>query len=126
MGFWRREVIEFALDYETRRQIEEILEWIAREPGNARPYYQLAQWRRTQGRREEALGLLLEAVRLDPGFGAAHAALTEMYAVAGDYAAAWRHARQAERAGARRAVELLIRHGVPEDRRSASEGGERH
>ncbi len=124
MGFWRREVIEFALDYETRRQIEEILEWIAREPGNSRPYYQLAQWRRTQGRREEALGLLLEAVRLDPGFGAAHAALAEMYAVAGDYAAAWRHARQAERAGQRRAVDLLLRHEVPEDRRRASEGGD--
>lgn len=125
MDFWRKQVIEFALDYETRRQVEEILEWIVREPDNAQPYYQLAQWRRTQGRSEEALGLLLEAVRLDPDFGAAHVALAEMYAVAGDYRAAWRHARQAERGGERRAVELLLRHGVPEDRHSASEGGDR-
>jgi thioredoxin-like negative regulator of GroEL len=124
MGFWRREVIEFALDYETRRQIEEILEWIAWEPANAQPYYQLAQWRRTQGRREEARGLLLEAVRLDPGFGAAHTALAEMYAVAGDYEAAWRHARHAERAGDRRAVELLVRHKVPGGSRRESEGGD--
>ncbi|MCS6951859.1 MAG: tetratricopeptide repeat protein [Bryobacterales bacterium] len=114
MGFWRKEVIEFALDYETRRQIDELLEWIAREPHNAQPYYQLAQWRRTQGRQEEALGLLLHAVRLEPGFARAHTALTEIYAVAGDSAAAWRHARQAERAGDRRGVELLMRHNVPE------------
>lgn len=121
MGFWRKQVIEFALDYQTRRQIEEILAWIAREPDNAQPYYQLAQWRRTQGRREEALGLLLEAVRLDPGFGAAHVALTEMYAVAGDYAAAWRHARRAEQAGDRRGVALLMRYNVAETQREDGE-----
>jgi hypothetical protein len=61
---------------------------------------------------EEALGLLLEAVRLDSAFGDAHAALAEMYVLRDDYPAAWRHARLAEANGVPRAVEMLTRHGV--------------
>lgn len=114
MSFWRKGVIQPALDAETRRQMEEQLAWIAREPENARPYFHLAEFYRMEGCEEEALGLLLHAVHLDAGFAAAHAALAEMYAVRGDYPAAWRHARLAEKAGESRAVELLARHSVPE------------
>ena len=66
--------------------MEEQRAWIAREPANARPYYHLAQFYRMEGRQEEALGLLLEAVRLDESFAEAHAALAEIYAVREDYA----------------------------------------
>jgi len=111
---WRKELINPALDDETNRQIEEQRAWIAREPANSRPYYHLAQLYRVAYRQEEALGLLLEAVRLDPALAEAHAALTEIYAVRADYPAAWRHARLAEQAGERRALELLERYGVPE------------
>ena len=114
VGFWRKEVVEFALDQETRRQVREQLEWIAREPGNARPYYHLAQLYRMQWKADEGLALLLEAVRLDPGFAEAHAALTEIYAVREDYGAAWRHARAAEKGGIAAGVELLRRHGIGE------------
>lgn len=112
MGFWRKELIEFALDHETERHIAEQKEWIAREPGDARPWHHLALLYRMQGRGEEALGLLLECVRLDPSHGAAHVALAEMYAVAGDGASAWRHAVAAEEVGDGRGVELLRRYGV--------------
>jgi hypothetical protein len=61
---------------------------------------------------EEALGLLLEAVRLAPEFGDAHASLAEMYVLRDDYPAAWRHARLAEANGVPRAVEMLTRNGV--------------
>ena len=111
MSFWRKQ-LDFALDHETRRQIEEQRAWIAREPSNPRPYYHLAQFCRMEGRQEEALGLLLEAVRLDDGFAEAHVSLAEIYALCEDYAVAWRHARQAERSGDRRAVELLTRYEV--------------
>jgi thioredoxin-like negative regulator of GroEL len=114
MGFWRKEVIERALDRETDRHIAEQKEWIARDPSDARPWYHLALLYRMQGRAEEALGLLLECVRLDDGHAAAHVALAEMYAIAGDAAEAWRHARRAEQAGDARGVELLVRHGVAE------------
>lgn len=114
MSFWRDQVVGFALDHETRKHIEEQLAWIAREPSNARPYYHLAQLFRIEGRQDRALGLLLEAVRLDDGLAAAHVALAEIYAVRADYPAAWRHARRAESAGDPQAVELLHRHGVAE------------
>ena len=114
MNFWRDEVIEFALDHETRKHMEEQVAWIQREPTNARPYYHLAQFYRMNGKPQEALGLLLESVRLDPKFADPHAALAEMYAIAGDTAAAWRHARTAAGHGEMRAVEMLRRHRVPE------------
>jgi len=114
MSFWRDEVIQPALDAETQAQMREQVEWIAREPGNARPYYHLAQFYRMEGRQEEALGLLLEAVRLDETLAGAHTSLAQVYAVRGDYNSAWRHARAAERNGEMRAVEMLTRHGIGE------------
>ena len=114
MKFWRKEVIQPALDHETRKHMEEQAAWIAREPGNPRPYLHLAEFYRMEGRQDEALGLMLEAVRLDPAFAAAHAAMAEFYAVRADYRAAWRHARLAERGGESRAVELLKRYAVEE------------
>jgi cytochrome c-type biogenesis protein CcmH/NrfG len=110
MSFWRREVIDFALDHETRRHMEAQIAWIGREPSNPLPYYHLAQFYRMNGQAEKALGLLLEAVRLDGKSADAHAALAEMYAIAADMDAAWRHARLAEANGDPRAVELLQRY----------------
>jgi cytochrome c-type biogenesis protein CcmH/NrfG len=112
---WRKEVIDYALDRETRQQMDEQRAWIAREPANPRPYYHLAQFYRMEGRADEALALLLHAVELDPAFGDAHGALAEIYAVREDYAAAWRHARAAERHGRPGAVELLRKYEVKED-----------
>ena len=114
MSFWREKVIQAALDYETRLHMDEQRAWIQREPSNPRPYYHLAQFYRMESRPDEALGLLLEAVRLDAGMAEAHVSLTEIYAIREDYSAAWRHARVAEQAGDSAAVELLIRYGVPE------------
>ena len=114
MSFWRKEVIDYALDHETQRHIEEQRAWIAREPENAVPYRNLAQLYRIEGKQDEALGLLLESVRLAPEFADAHASLAEIYAVRGDMPAAWRHARVAEQNGEPRAVELLRRYGAAE------------
>ena len=114
MSFWRDEVIQRALDHETRLHMDEQREWIAREPANAKPYYHLAQFYRMEGRQDEALGLLLESVRLDPAFGDAHLSLTEIYAIRGDYPAAWRHARAAEANGNPTAIDLLQRYHTPE------------
>lgn len=112
VSFWRKEVIDFTLDRETRSHMQEQLDWIEREPTNAKPYYHLAQLYRMQWKQEQGLALLLEAVRLDEAFAEAHAALAEVYVVRQDYDAAWRHARAAEENGNRRAVELLERYGI--------------
>ena len=114
MSFWRKEVIDFALSHETRRQIEEQRVWIERDPSNPKPYYHLAQFYRMEGRHEEALALLLEAVHLDDSFAEAHVALAEIYAVREDYRAAWRHARRAQQSGDARAAEMLERYQAPE------------
>jgi len=114
MSFWRKEVIDPALDHETAAHVREQQEWIAREPQNPRPWYNLAQLYRMQWKQEEALALLLEAVRLDDTFADAHVALTEIYAVRDDYEAARRHASKAEEHGNPRGVELLRRHGISE------------
>jgi tetratricopeptide (TPR) repeat protein len=110
MSLWR-ESIDFALDHETRRQMDEQLAWIAREPANPKPYYHLAQFYRMNGRPDEALGLLLESVRLEPAFADAHASLAELYAIRGDYHAARRHAQIAADHGNPQALQLLERHG---------------
>lgn len=112
MSFWRKEVIDFALDRETATHIREQKGWIAREPLNPRPCYNLAQLYRIEQKQDEALALLLEAVRLDDACTDAHVALTEIYAVRADYAAAQRHALKAAEHGNPRGVELLRRHGV--------------
>lgn len=112
MSHWRKDLIDFALDHETRKHMEEQIAWIEREPANARPYYHLAQFYRMNGRQDDALGLLLEAVRLDPALAEAHASLTEVYAIRDDTRAAWRHAKLAEQHGVANGVELLTRHGV--------------
>jgi tetratricopeptide (TPR) repeat protein len=112
VGFWRKEVIQPALDQQTRRHQDEQRAWIAREPANPRPYFNLAQLYRMEARQDDALALLLEAVRLDDCFAEAHVSLAEIYAIRNDYPSAWRHARAAERSGDKRAVELLERHGV--------------
>jgi len=111
---WRKDVIDPALDCETAAHIREQKEWIAREPANPRPWYNLAQLYRLGQKQDEALALLLEAVRLDADCADAHAALAEIYAVRGDYPAALRHARKAGELGNPRAVEMLRRHGVDE------------
>ncbi len=113
MGLWK-ELVDSALDDETRNSEQEQLDWIAREPSNPHPYYHLGQLRRMQWKQEEGLALLLHAVHLDPGFAGAHAALAEVYAVGHDYAAAWRHARLAAQHGNDRGVHLLTRHSIEE------------
>ena len=113
MTFWRK-VIDFTLDRETLKHVEEQRAWIEREPSNPQPYYHLATLFRMQSRPEEALALLLEAVNLDPAFAPAHVALCEIYAVREDYAAAWRHARLADSQGNPAGADLLRRHGIPE------------
>ncbi|MCX6623302.1 MAG: hypothetical protein NTY38_20000 [Acidobacteria bacterium] len=114
MSFFHKEVIDFALDHQTRLQMDEQCAWIGREPSNPRPYYHLAQFYRMAGKQEEAVALMLEAVHLDPAFAEAHASLAEIYAIREDYRAAWRHARLAEQGGEARAVELLRRYAISE------------
>ncbi len=110
MSFFRKELIDFALDQQAQQAIDEQLALRAAEPSNPRPYYQLALLYRMQWKPDEALALLLEAVRLDPGFAAAHVALAEVYAVRNDLPAARRHAEMAAIHGDPQAQDMLERY----------------
>jgi len=112
MGFWRKELIDFALDQDTNCLIAEQKAWIAAEPANAHPYYHLAMLYRMVHRRDEALGLLLHSVSLDDSLAAAHTALSEMYAASGELDRARHHATRAEALGDPAAAEQLRRHGI--------------
>ena len=54
MELWD-DVVQHALDHETLVNEQEQMEWIAREPSNARPFYNLAQLRRMQYKQDEGL-----------------------------------------------------------------------
>jgi tetratricopeptide (TPR) repeat protein len=110
---FRKDVVGFALSRQNQRLMDELAAWIGAEPSNPRPYHRLALMYRLELREEEALGLLLESVSLDPSFAPAHATLAEVYAIRGDYPAAWRHARAAESSGDATAAEMLTRHNIP-------------
>ena len=112
MSSFRKDLIDFALDQQTERAIQEQLALLAAEPSNPRAYYQLALLYRMQWKPDEALALLLEAVRLDPGFAAAHVALAEIYAVQNDPAAARHHAELAAAHGDPQARDMLERYGL--------------
>ena len=117
MSFFRKEVIDFALDHQTRQAIEEQQASIAADPSNPHPYYQLALLYRIQYKQDEALGLLLESVRLEPTLASAHVALAEIYAVRHDLPAARHHAELAAAQGDSRAREMLERYGATTERR---------
>ena len=112
MGFWRKELIDFALNQDTLRLVDEQKAWIAAEPANARPYYHLAMLYRLQHKRDEALGLFLHAAALDDTLAPAHTALSEMYAASGDLDRARHHAMRAEALGEPDAAERLARYGA--------------
>ena len=112
MDVWD-DLIQHSLDNETVVNEQEQLEWIGREPNHPQPFYNLAQLRRMQYKRDEGLALLLHAIALDPMHAPAHVALAEIYAVKGDYPAAWKHALAAEQAGNDTAVRMLQRHAIP-------------
>ena len=114
MSFWRKELIDFALDQDTSARMDEQKAWIAAEPAHARPYYQLAMLYRMIHKRDEALGLLLHAVSLDDNLTPAHTALCEMYVASGDLRRARHHATRAAELGDAGAVNQLNRYQPPD------------
>jgi len=68
-------------------------------PASPRLRFKLGDALMRQGRLDESLVELREAVRLDPSFGLAHARLAVELYYAHDYDGAWRAVRRAERTG---------------------------
>ena len=110
MSFWRRDIIQPALDRQVQAEMAERRANLAREPGNARARFALGTLCHFQGCTDEAIELYLRAIELDPNYTAPHISLGRIWAVRSVYDEAWKHAREAERLGDRSLVAQLERY----------------
>lgn len=109
-SFWRKDVIEFALDQETERLIAEQQAAIAADPGFARGYLNLGLLYQMQYKQDLAVEHFLKALSLDPSLADAHVSLGRVYAVRGEMDKAWEHAQVAATLGNQKLLEQLQRH----------------
>ena len=113
MSFWRRDIIQPALDHEVQAEMAEQRAILEREPNNPRAHFALGTLNHFQGGTDEAIRLYLRAIELDPSYTAPHVSLGRIWAVKGVYDEAWKHAREAERLGDRSLVAQLERYSAP-------------
>lgn len=110
MSLWRDEVIQPALDSDLERAIAEQHAILKREARNAGAHYALGCLCQLRGDRCAAVEHFVKAIEFDSAYAAPHVSLGRIRAVDGDYDAAWRHAREAERLGDPSLVEQLARY----------------
>jgi tetratricopeptide (TPR) repeat protein len=108
--FWRKEVIQPALNRDVEAAVAEQQSILATDPNNAKAYFALGTLCHFKGETERAIQYFAKAVEVDPSDAAPHRSLGRIYAVRGEYEQAWKHARAAEALGARDLVEMLERY----------------
>ena len=113
MSFWRREVVQPALDNDIEQAIAEQQAILQQNARNAGAHYALGTLNHYKGDVGSAIAHFLRAIDLDPGYAAPHVSLGRIRAVEGDHDAAWEHARAAERLGDRSLLDLLQRYLAP-------------
>ena len=109
-GFFRKEVIEPALDEETERHILEQQAAIEADTAAAMPHHNLGALYRLQGKTAQAEEEFRKALSLDPTSAESHIALGQMCVVREDYQAAWLHAKEAAKLGDPQLLKLLERY----------------
>ncbi len=109
-GFFRKEVIEPALDEETERLIREQQMAIEANPAAAKPHHNLGALYRLQGKTAQAEEQFRKALSLDPSSAESHVALGQMRVVREDYQSAWVHAKAAAKLGDTHLLKLLERY----------------
>ena len=109
-SFWRKEVIQPALNRDVEAAIAEQQSILENDPSNAHAYFALGTLSHFQGEIEQAIKCFQTSIELDSSNAAPHVSLGRLYAVRGEYEQAWKHARAAETLGARDLVEMLERY----------------
>ncbi len=110
MSFWRKEVIQPALNHGIEAAIAEQQAILASDPNNAGALFALGTLAQFKGQTDTAIGHFLKAIEADSAYAAPHVSLGRIYAVQGNYDLAWEHAREAEQLGNPELVELLHRY----------------
>jgi len=113
MPFWRREVIQPALDQDVERALAEQQAILQRNSRSAGAHFALGTLTYFRGNRKAALDHFYQAIELDPAYAAPHISLGRALAVEGRYEEAWSHAREAGRLGDPSLLEQLRRHLPP-------------
>jgi tetratricopeptide (TPR) repeat protein len=108
--FWRKEVIQPALNRDVDAAVAEQQATLTTDPNNANAYFALGTLSHFKGEIELAIQYFQKAIEIDPTNAAPHVSLGRLYAVRGDYILAWKHARAAEALGSREMVEMLQRY----------------
>ena len=108
--FWRKEVIQPALNSDVEEAVAEQQSILAKDPKNAKAYFALGTLSHFQGEIEQAMQYFQKSIELDPADAAPHLSLGRLYAVRREYKLAWKHARAAEALGANDLVEMLERY----------------
>ncbi len=108
--FWRDNLIQPSLDHDVDLAVAEQQAILAKDPNNANAYFALGTLHHFRGSTGQALQYFQKSIELNPASSAPHLSIGRIYAVRGEYALAWKHARAAEALGARELVELLERY----------------
>jgi tetratricopeptide (TPR) repeat protein len=108
--FWRDQVIQPSLSNDVDDAVAEQKAILAKDPNNSKAYFALGTLSHFQGEIDQAMEYFQKAIELDPAATAPHLSLGRLYAVRGDYKAAWKHARAAEALGALDLVQMLERY----------------
>ena len=110
MSFWRKEVIQPALNHDIEAAIAEQQAILASDPNNAGAHFALGTLAQFKGETDAAIVHFLKAIEAAPSYAAPHVSLGRIYAVLGNYDLAWKHAREAEMLGDPELVGLLHRY----------------
>jgi tetratricopeptide (TPR) repeat protein len=109
-SFWRKEIIQPALNRDVDAAVAEQQAILTNDPNNANAYFALGTLSHFKGEIDQAIRYFEKAIEIGPSNAAPHVRLGRLYAVSGDYKLAWKHARAAEALGARELVEMLERY----------------
>ena len=107
---WLRELVEFALDEDVNKEIEQQKLILKDNPRSAKAHFDLAVLYYSQRRVSESISEFETAIESDPSFACAHRKLGEVYINAGDYERAGRCAMKAAELGDRALLEMFERY----------------
>lgn len=107
---WLRELVEFALDEDVNKEIEQQQDILKDNPRSAKAHFDLGVLLYSQRRLHDSISEFELAITCDPAFACAYRKLGEVYINAGDYERAGRCAVKAAALGDRTLLEMFERY----------------
>ena len=109
---WVRDLVEFALDHDVNREIDEHRRVLEANPDSAAAHFNLGVLYYSQRRVREAIAEYEASIKCDPTLAPAYRKLGEVYISIGDYERAGQYAQEAARLGDRALLEMFERYPI--------------